>query len=349
MVKYARPYLEDAYFPIGLYDAPRSALGELAAAGFNTVVNADKDDPAYLAECQSLGIRLIPYVNLERIQKDVEKAGDDFTIWAWYLFDEPDLNKREPAFIETNFHAVKKADPSRPVYLTVWSPRRYADFIEFCDIFAPNPYPIVSADARKNQLRLVGYAVDAARRLAREQPVWAIIQAFWAKPWWQRNPMPEELRAMVYLALNHGAKGIVYFSYKSGDRPLTQHEDLFGMVRRLNDEMTELKPWLVVESEEGAVSPELLADDRGGIVIGRPMLSPVDCAVRRIGGRRILMVVNPDPWGKNIKLHFPEGSAKVSNVIEIFADKADSLEIRNNCIPLRFEPFQVRIFQIRFP
>ena len=43
----AWPYLDLAFFPIGLYDVPEDALPAAAAAGFNLIVNGD-NTPSYL-------------------------------------------------------------------------------------------------------------------------------------------------------------------------------------------------------------------------------------------------------------------------------------------------------------
>ena len=55
-------FLPEAFFPIGLYDVPEEALPEIAAAGFNTVVDGGKD-ASYLARAQAVGLRVIPYID----------------------------------------------------------------------------------------------------------------------------------------------------------------------------------------------------------------------------------------------------------------------------------------------
>jgi len=343
----AEPHLDRAFFPIGLYDVPRDALTDVAAAGFNLVVNGDKDDTEYLYLCKALGIRLIPYVNLDKMSRDVQRARGQKPIWAWYLFDEPDLNQRAPEFIGRQYHALRKADPTRPVYLTVLSPRRYADFARFCDIFAPNPYPVVHRDARKNQLRHVAIAVEVARKAAPDKPVWTIIQAFWAKPHWQRNPTPGELRAMVYLAVNHGAKGIIYFSYKSGGRPITKHAKLFAAIRRVNGELSAMKALLLKDPLPGAASAHLVSDARGGIVVGRPRWPAADCSVRTLRGRPTLIVVNPDPWTKTVRVTLDGAVATRSRALEFFAGKrGKNIPVEKGSLLLKLRPFQVRLFDL---
>ena len=338
--RYSEPYLDRAFFPIGLYDVPAHALDEMAAAGFNLVVNAQKDE-AYLARCDALGLRAIPYIDVGNMDADVVRASQTEAIHSWYICDEPDLNKMPAETVREHFNALRHADPRRPVYLTVWSPKRYAEFVPYCDVFAPNPYPIVKKDAAQNNLRWVSIAVQAARRLAKDRPVWAIIQAFWAEPWWPRSPTAEELRAMVYLALNQGAKGIIYFSYRSGDRPITGHQDLFAMIRRVNGELAALKPLLLKDplpASALSVSPDDAATATAELDRKAPLL---DCSLRCFGDRQLLIAVNPDPVARTAAIRLAEAES-VPAAVELFTGGDEpSIDVSRE---LDFKPFQVRVF-----
>jgi len=241
----SQAFLAEAFFPLGLYDVPESALHQVAAAGFNLVVNADTE-PEYLTRAESAGLRLIPYIRLQRMEEDVRLAGPARPIFAWYLVDEPDLNGVPPGEYRALANRLRKLDPERPIFLTVWSPDRYAEYAEACDILAPNPYAIRHEEPAENDLRQVAAALDAARSAAEGKPVWAVIQAFRAPPHWPRLPTPQEVRAMVFLALNHGADGIIYFSYRSGDRPITERRALFQEITRLNGHLRALRGALLV-------------------------------------------------------------------------------------------------------
>lgn len=341
---HSEPYLDRAFFPIGLYDVPAHALDEMAAAGFNLVVNAQKEE-AYLARCEALGLRAIPYIDLDDMGADVRKASQTRAIHSWYICDEPDLNRVSPEAVQDHFRALRRADPERPIYLTVWSPRRYADFIHYCDVFAPNPYPIIHTDAAQNDLRRVSLAVQAARRLAGDRPVWAIIQAFWAKPWWPRSPTAEELRAMVYLALNQGAKGIIYFSYRSGDQAITGHKDLFAMIRKVNGELSALKPLLLKNPFPGSALSVSSADADAATAEGDQGAPLLDCSLRRFGDRRLLIAVNPDPVPRTAAIRIAEAGPAPAIAIELFTGKDQPAMDASR--KLSFRPLQVRVFLLK--
>ena len=337
------PFLAQAFFPIGLYDVPESALQDIASAGFNLVVNGGKD-ARYLRRAEVAGMRVIPYVSLDRMDVDELRVHGRQAVNAWYLFDEPDLNQLAPEEYHRLARQLRKADPTRPIYLTVCSPRRYSDFVDSCDIFAPNPYPIRHMEPERNRLRVVGMMVDDARAAAGHRPVWAILQAFWAEPIWPRNPTPDELRAMAFIALNHGADGIIYFSYKSGDRAITEHDELFRMIKRLNGQMRSLRGVLLVKPSPGAVDAKVTADE-GHLPF--PGALSIDCSLRGFRGAHLLIAVNPDPRSKEGQLLLP-GSVEGSSARELFKENESEPMIvgQGASLTLSFEPYGTRLFWI---
>jgi len=329
-------YLADVFFPIGLYDVPESALEEIAAAGFNLVVNGGKDE-RYLRRAAIVGMKVIPYINTERMGRDVARVKDDPTVCAWYLQDEPDLNEMSPERYRRLARELRALDETRPIYLTVWSPDRYENYVGSCDILAPNPYPIRRVEPEKNRLRRVGLTVDRARAAAGDRPVWAVIQAFSAKPHWPRNPTPAELRAMVFIALNHGADGIIYFSYKSGGRPITRHTDLFAEIKRINGLIRALRAPLLTNP----LPPDRLDEELRAELAG----AGLDYSVRLFRGAVLFIAVNPDPIPKRISVDltrlFQDRAPR-----QIFSDGPDaaSAPARDAAAPLTFDPFEVKLF-----
>jgi len=332
----AYPYLDLAFFPIGLYDVPESALPAVAAAGFNLIVNGD-NTPSYLDRAEAGGMRVIPYIRLDNMAADAERFRDEPRVFAWYLYDEPDLNGMPPRTYKRLARKLRKLDPDRPIFLTVLSPARYDEYVAPCDILAPNPYPIIHEESERNELRWVGVAVDAAREAAGRRPVWAVVQAFHGPPIWRRNPTPDELRAMVFLALNHGANGIVYFSYRSGNRPITGHRDLFRTIAETNARIRALRGALLVPPSSNGVQVEDAED-------GPP---PVDVSLRDLGHARLLIVVNPDPRPKSAELYLDETQTSLK-VLAVF-DDGDAASFRlppGEPLRIWFEPFQVHVLML---
>jgi hypothetical protein len=66
----------------------------------------------------------------------------------------------------------------------------------------------------------VAQIVDAAKKaVGDKKPIWAVLQAFGYqnekhKGWgWKREPTYQEMKAMTYLAIARGARGIFYYTY----------------------------------------------------------------------------------------------------------------------------------------
>ncbi len=341
-------FLSEAFFPVGLYDVPEDALTEIAAAGFNTVVNGGKD-ASYLARAQELGLRVIPYIDTSHMAKDVAAAADRRTLFAWYLFDEPDLNAFSPREYLLLAKLLRAVESRRPILLSVQSPDNYAAYAAGCDILAVDPYPIQHREPELNNLRRVPQWIERARAAAGSRPVWAVMQAFYAEPIWPRNPTPQELRAMVFMALNHGARGILFFSYKSGDRPITQQAELFPAITRLVGEINALHGPLLVPPTPVDFNVEVVEEHIPAAAPTAPEdRTPLDCSLRPFLDAQLLIVVNPDSWKKTARLSMPATVAGKS-MEEIFPDSlSQSLAVPlSHPFEITLEPFQTRIFWVR--
>ncbi len=333
----SEPYLGDLFFPIGLYDVPEEAIQRVAADGFNLIVNGGRD-PLYLRRAEAAGLKVIPYIRHDHMAADVARVGRSPAVAAWYLQDEPDLNEMPPETYAELADLLRDEDPARPIYLTVWSPAHYERYVDEADIFAPNPYPIIHENPDLNDLRIVGAVLDAARRAAGDRPVWAILQAFHAEPVWPRQPAPEELRAMVFIALNHGASGVIYFSWKSGGRPIVEDEPLYAEILRTNGQLRALRAALLVPPERGSLHEPLPTED--------PLTwAGLDYSIRRFGDARLFIVVNPDP--KPVEITLPAGELGEGVLKPCFpgADAAGPLPA-DFPITLEFAPFEVRLYWI---
>jgi len=219
--------------------------------------------------------------------------------------------------------------------------------VDSCDILAPNPYPIRHLEPQQNDLRLVGTMVDAARQAAESRPVWAIIQAFWTAPIWPRNPTPAELRAMIFIALNHGADGVIYFSYKSGNRAITDHAELFEIITRVNGQLRALRGALLVKPEEVSVGLNVTEEEREAAIEtpAEHEAQPLDCSLRPFRNAHLFIAVNPDPWPKQVEVSLPASGAG-KEATELFTgETAEPMPLSaDNAWSLAFEPYQVRLF-----
>ncbi|PHQ72034.1 MAG: hypothetical protein COB93_01605 [Sneathiella sp.] len=180
-----------------------------------------------------------------------------------------------PAEMWARYEKMRAADPTRPVLLNLgqgvaldhWHgrgprtnhPEDYEDYVKAADIVSFDIYPVTHRDlAVRGRLDLVAKGVDRLIKWTDGgKPVWAVIGASRIdNP--DIIPTKEEVRNQVWLAIIHGAKGIIYFVHQFRptfiEAALLQHGDLRDAVKAINHRITSLAVILNSESLKDAVS-----------------------------------------------------------------------------------------------
>lgn len=233
-----------SFFPIGIYHAMQGEafgkhhdLGDFAAAGFNTVhLWPVQDIDAALNAAERLGLQVIVQHPDETLAR--RRHGSP-ALLAWMLEDEPSqfisaaqLPARLAAFDEQAAR-FKSFDPGRATLLVdgpgiapnhYW---RWRSWLPKADIAAQFNYPFARSFDPVLDIERVALSVSRAVRLTGgTKPIWYIAQSF-ADPvrgWYM--PTSEQLRALVFTALVHGASGVIHFSYDSHG---TRDGDVLGI------------------------------------------------------------------------------------------------------------------------
>jgi hypothetical protein len=136
------------------------------------------------------------------ITQKVNNHMDHESVIAWYLNDEtcPDCLEQ----LDDGYNLIKSLDSNRPVWSVHWNTTWLLQEAHTTDIVGADSYPIPD-----NPITWVLNVVDDAMQAGK--PLWFVPQLFeWPN---KRPPSKEEMRAMTYLAVNHGAKGLIYYSY----------------------------------------------------------------------------------------------------------------------------------------
>lgn len=198
------------------------------------------------------------------------------TVVAWMAEpDEPDNAQPLPGGgwgapvmpeeMQQRAAAIRARDPSRPVYLNLgqgaaWDgwygrgtrthhPEDYPGYAAAADIVSFDVYPIASTLAPvAGKVELIGHGVQRLRDWAGpHRTVWAVIAASRiGNP--NRVPSPAEIRAQAWMAVVHGAQGIIWFAHQFAPRfveaaPLA--DPVLGRaVATVNAELASLAPVL---------------------------------------------------------------------------------------------------------
>lgn len=207
---------------LALYNVPPGQYGFAKKLSLNTVVIwADRER---LDEAHKLGLQALVNVwpgnfpDSAAWRKRILELKSHPAIFAWCLYDEPDLNRKPIEEVAAAYRTIKSLDPAHPVYQTVWNPLRYADYAPYCDIFAVVPY-IVTKKEPLNDMDYVRvhHSVAMAKKVMRGKPVYTVVQSFAGLPAWPRPPTPRELSTMLAVSKAAGSEGFAFYAYTSNE------------------------------------------------------------------------------------------------------------------------------------
>ena len=295
-------------FPLAVWLQAPSNAERYKAIGINTYVAIYRGPTEeQLDALDRAGIRLI----CGQIERSL-RFKDRPTIVGWMHGDEPDnaqsLGRGKgygppilPATIVEGYETIRKADPDRPVLLNLgqgvaWDryhgrgvrtnhPEDYTEYLKGCDIASFDIYPASHEDKEvAGNLRFVPQGVDRLRRWGGgKKDVWCCIETTRINnP--DRKPTPGQVRSEVWMALIHGAKGIIYFAHefkpKFIEAGLLADDAMARGVADINRQVRELAPVLNSSDVSDGAS---VASSKEGV--------PVDYVLKRHAGQTYLFSV----------------------------------------------------------
>ncbi|MBI3920107.1 MAG: hypothetical protein HY318_01720 [Armatimonadetes bacterium] len=163
----------------------------------------------------------------EVLRKDVRALKDHPAILGWYISDE----RQDVESVRRHHQWVKQEDPFHPTLHVGGYSCISLPFADAADIIGVDQYPVTHE--RPWAITEVADIMDELqRKICRGQrPAWTVVQAVGGYLWNEdvrergykfppdealkyRAPTPREIRCMTYLALTHGATGLLYYYHK---------------------------------------------------------------------------------------------------------------------------------------
>jgi hypothetical protein len=291
------------FFPLTVWLQNPANARRYKELGINVFVGLHRGPTAeQLDALDQAGIHAICHLN-QRAQPFINRK----TIIAWMHGDEPDnaqpLPGRQgwgppipPEKIIADYQRLKQSDPTRPIFLNLgqgvaWDqwhgrgvrtnhPEDYPHYLKGCDIASFDIYPVTHD--RPAVAGNLGYVARGVQRLIiwteGKKPVWCCIETTHISNE-KAMPTPAQIKTEVWMAITHGATGIVYFCHEFKPRfieaGLLAYPDNARAVKEINARIRQLAPILnsptradlaTVESSDRDVPISLLAKQHGGSI-----------------------------------------------------------------------------------
>jgi hypothetical protein len=356
------------FFPIGLYGVMRrefnghdfaNAFEGLKAGGFNAAHSyGEARDPSFLAEAQKHGFLLWMATRLPDT-RFAERERHYPHVLAWYLGDDTSAHEKPWELLDYD-EATKAVDPNRITcqadgVRSAAEVSAYFDYVEGTDVFLPEIYPMVLDTPEENR-ECVARVIRDMKRIASDikesgvskpRGIWPIIQYF--QGWgWKHFPTREELFAMTFAAICHGAHGMTWYAYCGRVRPerkqynygVTSTPERWRNICDLAGRLKKLAPVLAERTHSCALKAEVVSGPKND-PLGYDSISTI---VKKHDGAYYLIAVNSSDRKVAASIDLSSVCAGADKAEAIFEDHA--CNFGGGRLSCEFGPFAVGVWKI---
>ena len=229
--------------------------------------------------------------------------------------------------------AVESVDPQRCAINTLDKPEHVKSFCMKVNpkVVMHDNYPLKFSP--NDNFRTFTKELDLVRSsIPPETPLWLVLQAhgFDRSVAYLREPTPQELRAMTYLAIAHGAKGIIYFLYQT----MGEAGGMYGLLDKEGKSTAKWEELGRLAPKLQALAPTLLKLSLCDNTSSGSGNSDVQ-TLKDINGAKHVMVVNKDVLRGAVVEVETESSAAEPRVIDVLT--GGTLSSRKDGGKLRFK------------
>jgi len=305
---------ETPEFPLGMYGIRIEDMPEMAKAGIDLVHNYAWDGTGsvesaleYLTEAQKHGMHAFMGINRRKLMADdfefvAERVGTLMHhpgLYAWYLFDEPDLAHQylAPDRIHRIHELIAKLDPFHPIILTCAGDTAVPKYRDSGTVYWTQVYGdtrFVAGRLPKNRQDLrpetahaaILHCYDRAQSGAFKEGGAVDIAAF--------QPDVPTLRANAFMALTKQSSGLLWWWWGQGGRgtmTIARAPHAWQGLQEIIAEIQTIRPLLTGEGESRS---QILTPQEG---------VEIHVLEKRVGNRVLLIAVNRDK--EEVDIDFP--------------------------------------------
>jgi hypothetical protein len=347
------PSADPDYFPIAVWLQNPARAADYKAIGVNLFVGLWRGPTAQqLDALQAAGMPVLAG------QNEFALSAAHPLLRGWTMMDEPDNAQAKPGggygpcvfppLIAERAAALRKADPSRPIYLNLGQgvanraykgrgaecarhDEHYAEYARAVDIVSYDIYPVNGG----NPLWWVGDGVDRLRQWTEyRKPVWNWIEASSIRG--QAKPTPGQIRSQVWMSIIHGSRGVGYFCHQF--RPTSDE------AAPLHDPETR-RALAAINAQVRALARALNSPSVGnGVAVTSSNAAiPVDVMLKRHSGATYLFAIGARPGGETTATFRLRdmGEATVEAIGE-----GRTLTAKGGVFSDRFREYEVHLYRV---
>jgi hypothetical protein len=241
------------FYPLGLWGVRDTNDLELVrGVGFNVVHGPAT--PAWLAAADAADLRVLAAAGVgagrgreAAAARKAIAAGDKHRrLWAWYLYDEPDLHLTDPELVTGGCRQWKRCGATKPVGLSLLHGASAGRYGAGADVVLLNRYPVpwlpLASFAQHLQLARLGLGPEKALVPVLQAFDWSYHTDLIGAPPPFRAPTYAELRCMAYSALVEGAQGLFFYTFDDGRWKMSEHLEVWFEVHAVVSEVNARRP-----------------------------------------------------------------------------------------------------------
>ena len=276
--------------------------------------------------------------NLDKILTGVRNIKDCTNLIAYNFFDEPLPSFRQYEYGRELYGKLNEMDGYHPsmVLYSSWIPPG-EQWTDWCDILVTDPYWVPgSTDAKRGSPNYVSKITHITRKRANSvhKATWIVLMAEGYSGSYKRAILPREQRCQTYLALIHGAKGLIYFHY------MVKHQATWDTLSRLADEMKLLGPVALTPD-----IPQNIEYSPGKFDPGKDEFPDIQVCLRKNpAGGYVLLAANSRPYPVSVTYHMPLLGLRGA-VARLFSE--EQYEVANGSFSDRLEANDTRAYAFR--
>jgi uncharacterized membrane protein (UPF0127 family) len=332
-IKDTKPLLRNDVFPLIAYGATEEDFSFISDIGFNGVVTGvSNGNVEQLIEASNReGLFLVARPESKEVLKRLSESD---RLLGWYVEDEPEARSVPVERIQDTVNIIRQAGSTHPTFMAMVRPEFAQSYREGADVILMDQYPVPN-----EPLIWLSKSMEQAKRIAAGKGIWAVVQMFGGQGWkgkgWDREPTYEEMRALSYLAIIHGAEGLFFYTVKDGNYDLRLNKPHLKEVRQLIQELKFLSPFFLFNAEG---IPEFTSDSL--YAYAPDGSKPVHARMLKDGKRLCIIAINV--LDKPVKGRLSGLENGISFLDDYFSGERHVVKDGN--IIDEFKPYEVKLY-----